>query len=67
LGIYYTLLYAGLASGPVLAGFVSDLTGDPAAPVRLIGVLALVTVLALGVFRALQAQGFPAAVRPPET
>ena len=45
MGIYYTWLYAGLALGPLLAGLVSDLTGDPAAPVYLIGVLALLTVL----------------------
>lgn len=67
MGIYYTLLYAGLALGPVLAGFVSDVTGDRAAPVYLIGVLALLTVLALGLFRALQAHGFPAALRLRET
>ena len=63
MGIYYTWLYAGLALGPMLAGLVSDLTGDPAAPVCLIGVLALLTVFALGLFRALQARGFPAAAR----
>jgi MFS family permease len=62
MGIYYPLLYAGLAFGPMLAGFVSDLTGDPAASVYLIGIIALFTVLALGLFRALQARGFPAAV-----
>jgi predicted MFS family arabinose efflux permease len=67
MGIYYTWLYAGLALGPMLAGFVSDLTGDPAAPVYLIGVLALLTVFALGLFRALQARGFPAAARQRET
>jgi MFS family permease len=62
MGIYYTWLYAGLALGPMLAGFVSKFTGDPAAPVYLIGVLAIATVFALGLFRALQARGFPAAV-----
>jgi len=67
MGIYYTWLYAGLALGPMLAGLVSDLTGDPAAPVYLIGVLALLTVFALGLFRALQARGFPAAARRRET
>jgi predicted MFS family arabinose efflux permease len=67
MGIYYTWLYAGLALGPMLAGLVSNLTGDPAAPVYLIGVLALLTVIALGLFRALQARGFPAAVRRGET
>lgn len=67
MGIYYTLLYVGVALGPMLAGFLSDVTGDPAAPVYLIGVLALFTALALGLFRALRARGFPAAVRLQET
>ena len=67
MGIYYTLLYVGVALGPMLAGFVSDVTGDPAAPVYLIAVLASLTVLALGVFRYLQTCGFPAAVRPKGT
>ncbi len=65
MGIYYTWLYAGLALGPMLAGLISDLTRDPAAPVYLIGVLAVLTVSALGLFRVLQARGFPAAVAGP--
>lgn len=63
MGIYYTLLYVGVALGPILAGFVSQVTGDPAAPIYLIAVLALLAVLALGVFSNLRARGFPAAVR----
>jgi MFS family permease len=63
MGIYYTFLYGGLAFGPMLAGFVSDVTADPAAPIYLIGVLASLTVCALGLFRGLQALGFPAAAR----
>ena len=62
MGIFYTVLYAGLGLGPVLAGFVSDVTGNPAAPVYLIAVLAVLTVLALALFRALQVRGFPRAV-----
>ena len=62
MGIYYTFLYLGLAFGPVIAGVVSDTTGNPAAPVYLIAVLAVLTVLALGLFRFLQARGFPVAV-----
>lgn len=61
MGIYYTILYAGLALGPVLAGFASDATGSPAAPIYLVAGLAALTVLALGVFRGLQARGFPGA------
>jgi MFS family permease len=63
MGIFYTLLYVGLGLGPVLAGFVSDISGNPAAPVYLIAILAVGTVLAVGLFRVLQARGFPAAVR----
>jgi len=63
MGIFYTVLYAGLALGPVLAGFVSDITGNPAAPVYLIAVLAVLAVVVLGLFRSLQARGVPAAVR----
>jgi MFS family permease len=63
MGIFYTLLYLGLGLGPVLAGFVSDTTGNPATPVYLIAVLAMLTVLTLGLFRGLQARGVPAAVR----
>jgi len=63
MGIYYTLLYAGLAFGPVLAGFASDTTGNPAAPIYLIAALAVLSVLALLLFRGLQARGVPAAVR----
>ena len=63
MGIFYTVLYVGPALGPMLAGFVSAITNDVAAPVYLIAVFALFMVLALGLFRALQARGFPAAVR----
>jgi predicted MFS family arabinose efflux permease len=62
MGLFYTLLYVGLGLGPVLAGFLSDTTGDPAAPVYLIAVLAVLAVVSLALFRALQARGVPAAV-----
>ena len=62
MGIFYTVLYSGLGLGPVLAGFVSDVTGNPAAPVYLIAVLAVFTVLALALFRTLQARGSPTAL-----
>ena len=63
MGIFYTLLYVGLAAGPVLAGFVTDLIGGSAAPVYLIAVLAVATVLVIGLFRNLQARGVPAVLR----
>ncbi|MGI9323783.1 MAG: MFS transporter [Pseudomonadales bacterium] len=58
-GIVSTWLYAGLALGPVMGGFASDLTGDPAAPIYLIGALAIALVVILGLFRSLQARGVP--------
>jgi predicted MFS family arabinose efflux permease len=63
MGFFYTLLYSGLGLGPVLGGLVSDTTGDPAAPVYLIAVLAVLTVITLAVFRGLQARGIPAVIR----
>jgi MFS family permease len=63
MGIFFTWSYAGIALGPILAGFISDATANPAAPVYLIGLLALLTVVSLGLFRALQARGFPAVVQ----
>ena len=63
MGIFYSVTYAGLALGPVLAGFVSDTTSNPAAPVYLIAILSGLAVLALGLFRGLQARGAPASVR----
>ncbi len=41
---------------------VSDVAGDPAAPVYLISILALLRIVALGLFRALQTRGLPAAI-----
>lgn len=62
MGFFYTWLYGGIALGPMLGGYVSDVAGDPVAPVYFISTLALLTIVALGLFRALQARGFPAAV-----
>ena len=62
MGFFYTSLYVGLGLGPVAGGWVSDTTGNPAAPVYSIAVLAVLTVLTLGLFRGLQARDAPAAV-----
>lgn len=62
MGIFYTWLYGGIALGPVLGGFVSDFFGNPVAPVYTITGLAVLTIVVLGIFRALQARGMPAAI-----
>ena len=61
-GIVSTWLYAGLALGPVMGGLASDLTGNPAAPIYLIGALAIAVIVILALFRSLQAKGVPAAI-----
>jgi len=43
----------------MIGGYVSDLVGDPVAPVYLIRTLALLTIVAFGLFRALQVRGLP--------
>ena len=62
MGIFYSWLYAGLALGPMMGGFVSDLAGHPVAPIYLISALGILTVIILGLFRGLQARGFPSAL-----
>ena len=64
MGVFSTWLYGGLAFGPMLGGLVSDLAGDPTAPVYLIGALAILAIATLALFRSLQARGLPAAVTP---
>jgi MFS family permease len=60
MGVSGVWLYGALSLGPIMAGLVSDTAGDPSAPIYLVGALAIVTVLVLGLFRALQARGLPA-------
>lgn len=60
MGVSGTWLYGALSLGPIGAGFVSDAAGDPSAPIYLVGALAVLTVLVLGLFRKLQAHGHPA-------
>ena len=61
MGVSGTWLYGALSLGPITAGLVSDATGDPSAPIYLVGALAILTVLVLGLFRILQARGLPTA------
>ena len=62
MGVSSTWVYGALALAPMLGGMFSDLTGDPSAPIYLIGVLAILTIATLALFRSLQARGLPAAV-----
>lgn len=62
MGVSGTWVFGALALAPMMAGFVSDFAGNPAAPIYMIGALAILVVVALALFRALQARGFPAAI-----
>ncbi len=62
MGIFYTWLYGGLAVGPMIGGYVSNLASDYVAPIYLIAGLTILMVFALGLFRNLQARGLPAAL-----
>ena len=54
LGIFYTLYYAGMAVGPVLAGWSRDATGSAAAPILLAAAMMIVVILSVGLLRLLQ-------------
>ena len=47
MGIFFTIYYLGMGVFPGLAGYVRDITGDPAAPLILAGVAILFAVPAL--------------------
>ncbi len=66
MGIFYTWLYAGLAVGPMLGGYVLDVSGEPASSLYLVALLSLLTIVALAIFRALQARGYAASARTAE-
>ncbi len=61
LGYYYTANYLGMTVSQPLAGFIRDLSGDPATPIFFAGFMMAATVHALGAFR--QVEGDPAEVR----
>ena len=54
LGIFYTWYYAGMAVGPVLAGWSRDATGSAAAPILLAAAMMIVVILSVGLLRLLQ-------------
>jgi len=54
MGIFYTVYYVGMGIFPPIAGYARDVTGNPAAPLVLAGVVILFAVLALLGFRIIQ-------------
>jgi predicted MFS family arabinose efflux permease len=54
MGIFYTYFYGGMAALTALAGYLRDLTNNPAVPILFGGMLLFMTMIVLGLFRALQ-------------
>lgn len=53
MGIFFTVYYVGMGIFPAIAGYIRDVTGDPAAPFWLAGLMILVAMLALACFQIL--------------
>jgi MFS family permease len=56
LGVFYGLFYLGMALSQAAAGWVRDLTGDPAMPLLFAAVLMAATVLAVAAFWRIEAR-----------
>lgn len=56
LGIFYGLFYLGMALSQTAAGFVRDVTGDPAMPLLFAAVLMAVTLPAVALFWRIERQ-----------
>ena len=56
MGIFFTIYYVGMGIVPAIAGFLRDLTQNPAAPFYLGSFTILLALLALAGFRLLQAR-----------
>lgn len=56
LGIFYALFYLGMAVSQTAAGFVRDVTGDPAMPLLFGALLMLATIPAVALFWRIEAQ-----------
>ena len=54
MGIFYTIYYLGMGIFPALAGYIRDVTGDPAAPLILAGVAILFAGPALAGIRMIR-------------
>jgi MFS family permease len=57
LGVSYTAYYVAIAAAQPAAGFVRDVTGDPAGPIRFAAATMMATVLALLAFRLIERGG----------
>src|SRR5262249_44675544 len=53
-GVYYSVLYAGIAVAQPLAGLFLDISGHPAMPVLFAALLMVLVVVGLSVFRRVQ-------------
>ncbi len=56
MGIFFTIYYVGMGIVPAIAGWLRDVTGNPAAPFYLGSFTILLALLALAGFRVLQAR-----------
>lgn len=54
MGIFYTYFYGGMAALTALAGFLRDLTNNPAVPLLFGGMLLFMATIVLWLFRTLQ-------------
>ncbi len=54
MGIFYTVYYIGMGICPAIAGYARDISGNPAAPLWIAGLMILVAILALLGFRIVQ-------------
>jgi MFS family permease len=62
LGVSYTAYYLVMATVQPLAGWLRDVTADPATPVRFAAVAMVATIVAVAAFRLIERR---AVVRPP--
>ena len=53
MGIFFTVYYIGMGIFPAVAGYIRDISGNPAAPFWFAGAMILVAMLALLGFRIL--------------
>lgn len=54
MGIFFTIYYIGMGIFPAIAGYVRELTGDPAAPLIMSGIAILCAAVILTGFHVMQ-------------
>lgn len=64
LGIFYTWYYLGMTIAPAIAGWLRDMTGNPAAPVMLVGAMMVGVALLVNALRLSRRRWPPQAVLP---